>query len=107
MEKRVTQMKWLKYSLLFILLLSTSLVAFWFFGAPMSAEASYKLAVRDVGVYASENNIDLSQYNNPNQVPQAAQSNYIFVWTPKNGGQPITALVDPMKVRVTVSTNKN
>lgn len=95
-------MKWLKYSLFFILVLSAGLVAFWFFGAPMSAEASYKLAEKDVGVFASENHIDLTQYNSPKQVPQAAKPNYIFVWTPKNGGQPITAVVDPMKVRVTI-----
>jgi hypothetical protein len=97
-------MKWLKYLLFSTILLAICLVVFWFYGAPMNQEASYQLASKDVATFANENNIDLSQYDSPNQKPQIANPVYVFIWSPKHGGKSITAQVDPMKVRVTVNT---
>lgn len=96
-------MKWLKYFIAIVLLTIVSIVVFWFYGAPMTEEASYQLAINDVNLYASEHQLDLRAYNSPKLKPQANQAIYVFEWTAKNGGKPITATVDPMQVKVTIT----
>jgi hypothetical protein len=79
------------------------IVVFWFYGAPMSEEASYQLALSDVKLYTSEHQLDLRSFNSPKLGLQANKAIYMFEWTPKNGGKSITATVDPMRVKVTIA----
>ena len=98
-------LKWLKYVIVFTSLLAISLIVFWFYGAPLSEVTSYKMAEKDVRVFASKHNIDLNLYNGPKLESQVNKELYIFEWIPKNGGKPITACVDPMRVEVTVDND--
>ena len=96
-------MKWYKYALAVVLITLVCIVAFWFYGAPMTQEASAQLAIRDVNLYASEHQLDLSFYNKPQLIAQSNKSIYKYEWTAKNGAKPITATVDPMRVKVTIT----
>ena len=99
------RLKWLKYVVVVTSLFAISLIVFWFHGAPLSEVTSYKMAEEDVRAFASKNNIDLNLYSSPKLQLQVNKELYIFEWIPKNGGKPITACVDPMRVEVTVDND--
>lgn len=74
----------------------------WFYyGAGLSEETSYKLALDRANEYAKENFVHLNNYTKPELDHQKNSKLFTFTWTPKeSGSKPISVIVDPALVEV-------
>lgn len=92
-----------KISVLFIGALVLLFVWF-YYGAGLSEESSYKLAVDRATQYSKENFIDLNNYTKPELGQQKGSRLFTFTWKPKveNGDKPFSVIVDPTIVEVYV-----
>jgi hypothetical protein len=99
MEGKLTLFKALKYVLFVLIVIACLGSLWWFYGEPLSEESSYELAINHVNNFANKNHIDLSLYYAPNIKHQKSEI-YTFEWAPKGGGEPLTVVVDPMRVEV-------
>jgi NADPH-dependent 7-cyano-7-deazaguanine reductase QueF-like protein len=72
----------------------------WFYGSGLSEETSYKLADEYAQTYAKRNRLDLNLYTPPTVGAQRGKRLYEFSWTSKQGGKPLTIVVDSMNVEV-------
>ena len=77
--------KVLKYVLFAFLVTLSLIVAWWYYGEPLSEVTSYKLAQDYLSDFSNKNHIDLSLYNAPNIKHQKSEI-YTFEWVPKGDG---------------------
>ncbi len=75
-------------------------VLWWFYGSGLSEGTAYKLAEEYAQTYAMRNHLDLNLYSPPAVGSQKGNRVYTFSWMPKQGGKPLTIVVDRTNVEV-------
>nr|WP_294841170.1 hypothetical protein [uncultured Methylotenera sp.] len=80
----------------------------WFYyGAGLSEETSYKLALDRANQYSKDNFVNLNNYTKPELGHQTGSRLFTFTWNPKKSREkPFSVIVDPVLVEVYLEEEK-